>query len=318
LTEAGLGGRQMITADGRGKVVMRRPAAGEEPAFFSVQITEARRFYLHPAGTARGRLAVVCGGGEHCAGDYHICREDFPHLAVEFVAGGEGLLRMNGKSHRLVPGAVFAYGPGVAHDIQVAGGRPLVKYFVGFVGAETRRLMKSPGAEPGQVVQTSAPEELLHLFEDLISAGLRETPYRARICAVLGEHLLLRIAESAVPLGAIGTESFGTYQRCRHYIETHYRHLRGLEELGTRCGLDPAYICRLFGRYDHQSPWQYVLRLKMREALERLQAPGALVRTVASDLGFGDPFQFSRTFRRVFGVSPREFVRRQRLTGGTP
>ena len=56
----------------------------------------------------------------------------------------------------------------------------------------------------------------------------------------------------------------------------------------------------------------------MRAAMERLQAPGALVRTVASDLGFGDPFQFSRTFRRVLGVSPREFVRRQRLTGGAP
>jgi AraC-like DNA-binding protein len=224
---------------------------------------------------------------------------------------------MANRAHRLIPGALFAYGPGVAHDIRIASdGRPLVKYFVGFVGPEARRLLRSPGPEPGQVVQTSAPEELLHLFEDLIAAGLRETPFRPRICSVLGEHLLLRIAESAVPLGAVGTESFGTYQRCRQYIDAHYLHLRGLEDLGERCKLDPAYICRLFARYDHQSPWQYVLRLKMRAALERLQAPGALVRSVAAALGFADPFQFSRTFRRVMGVSPRDFIRRQRLTVG--
>ncbi len=289
-------------------------AAGE-PDFFSSQITEARRFYVHAAAPPRGRVAVLCAGIEHCAADYRISRGDFPHLAIEFVAGGEGILEIQGRTHRLMPGAIFAYGPGVAHDIRSTAGRSLVKYFAGFSGAEARRLLGAPGPEPGQIVQTSAPEEVLHLFDELIIAGLRETPFRDRICGVLGEHLLLRIAESAVPLGAVGTEAFGTYQRCRHFIESHYVHLRGLEEIGDRCGLDPAYVCRLFSRYDHQSPWQYVLRLKMREGVERLQAPGAMVRTVAAALGFSDPFQFSRTFRRVVGVSPREFVRRYARQG---
>jgi AraC-like DNA-binding protein len=76
--------------------------------------------------------------------------------------------------------------------------------------------------------------------------------------------------------------------------------------------VDPAYICRLFKRYAHQSPWQYVLRLKMRDAAQRLQSHQVLVSDVAYEFGFHDPFQFSRTFRRVLGISPRQFVQLQR------
>jgi AraC-like DNA-binding protein len=51
------------------------------------------------------------------------------------------------------------------------------------------------------------------------------------------------------------------------------------------------------------------VRLKMIRATELLQSPGVLVKQVASQLGFGDPFRFSRAFSRVIGVSPRNFIR---------
>ena len=76
--------------------------------------------------------------------------------------------------------------------------------------------------------------------------------------------------------------------------------------------MDPAYLCRLFGRFGHQSPYRYLVRLRMAQAARRLQSPGTLVKQVAGDLGFTDPFHFSRTFKRVFGVSPGRFIRLQR------
>jgi len=169
-------------------------------------------------------------------------------------------------------------------------------------------LLRHPAPEPGAALQTAAPNEILQLFEDLIGAGLRQTLFSTGICAALTQHMLLRIAETAVPLGTIGTLAFETYQRCRQYIETHYLQLQGLAEVAACCHVDAAYLCRLFGRYDHQSPYQYLTRLKMRAAAQRLQVPGALVKVVADAMGFADPFQFSRTFRRVYGVSPRSFA----------
>lgn len=295
-----------------------KAASKNPPAFFSAQVSEARRFYLDLNPPASARLVAVCGGSEHCAPDYHMQRADFPYYSIEFVARGEGFLRLGGKEHRLTPGVAFAYGPGIPHDIRCNPGRPLVKHFVDFVGRSVQRVLKSPAPEPGQVVQTSAPEHILHLFDDLTAAGLRHTPYASGICSALLKHLILRLAETAVPPGTIGTLAFETFQHCREWVEAHYLELHGLADMADRCHIDPAYLCRLFDRFHHQSPYQYLTLLKMRHAARRLESPGVLVKQVAAELRFSNPFQFSRTFHRTLGISPRQFiqvVRRQEASG---
>jgi len=47
----------------------------------------------------------------------------------------------------------------------------------------------------------------------------------------------------------------------------------------------------------------------MNVAAQRLQKPEVLVKQVAYELGFTDPFHFSRAFKRVFGLSPAMFRR---------
>lgn len=282
---------------------------GSEPAFFSHQIAEARRFFLRLSGPWPEGFNVVCGGSEHCASDYHVVREKFPYVAVEFVARGEGSLVMNGQTYPLMAGAVFAYGPGVAHDLRCRPERPMTKYFVDLAGAQVVQRLLPPGPRPGEIVQSAAPEHLAEIFEHLIDAGKRDTPFREPICRAIAEYLILRIAESAVPLGTIGTVSFEAFQRCRQWIDRNYRQAESLEQIAIECRVDESYMCRLFKRYAHQSPWQYVLRLKMRDAAQRLQGRDTRVSAVAYEFGFKDPFQFSRTFRHVFGVSPRMFMR---------
>ena len=85
-----------------------------------------------------------------------------------------------------------------------------------------------------------------------------------------------------------------------------------LEQVARECLVDRAYLCRLFRRYDHQTPHQFLMRRKMHLAAERLQQPELLVKQVAAQLGFADPFHFSRTFKRVFGLSPEAFRQQQR------
>ena len=45
----------------------------------------------------------------------------------------------------------------------------------------------------------------------------------------------------------------------------------------------------------------------MNAAAEQLPQPGALVKNVAADFGFTNPFYFSRVFKSVFAVSPEAF-----------
>jgi AraC-like DNA-binding protein len=285
------------------------PPAETNPDFFSNQVSQARRFYLNLKPSPKAGLAVVCGGREQCAADYAISRRTFPYYSVEYVAEGHGQLKLNGAEHLLQPGSVFAYGPGIAHDIATDPRHTLSKYFIDFSGIESVKLLTAAGLKPGMVTSVSPPGEIVPLFDELIRNGRRGTPGAAAICARLLEGLLLKVAEARAPLPGQETLAFATYQHCREHLQRNFLRLRSVAQVAEECHLDDTYLCRLFQRYDHESPYRLLVRLKMNQAAERLQLPGAMVKQVAEEAGFANQFHFSRVFKSVFGIPPRAMIR---------
>ena len=279
------------------------------PDFFSPQVIRARRFYLdlNPAPTRA--LTVVCGGVEVCTADYAVRRRSFPFHSLEYVVRGRGTVKLRGRAYALQPGSVFSYGPGIAHDIAGDPAEPLVKYFVDFSGRQAEAMLRCASLARGRVAQVFPAGELQAVFDELVRCGLQGTRYSARAGEKLLESLAWKIAAARAPVRGRETLAFATYHQCRQHVQQHFRRLRTLEQIAAECRLNPSYLCRLFRRYDHQTPYQYLLRLKMNQAAERLQQPGALVKQVAEESGFGDPFHFSRAFKAVFGLAPDAFRR---------
>jgi AraC-like DNA-binding protein len=254
-------------------------------------------------------LAIISGGCEHCAPDYEIHRATFPFYSIEYVVRGHGSLKLQDSSHRLQPGRVFSYGPGVRHDITADPTDPPVKYFVDFAGLKSKEILRRCNLPPGRASHIFPPNEIQSLFDELIRCGQRASARSGGLCVKLLECLALKISESRAPQEGVETLSFTTYQQARQHTERHFQRLKTLRQIALECHMNAAYLCRLFQRYDHQSPYQLLLRLKMNLAAERLQQPDALVKQVSERAGFSDQFHFSRAFKSVFGVAPDIFRR---------
>jgi AraC-like DNA-binding protein len=252
-------------------------------------------------------LAVVCGGLEHCTPDYAICRSSFPFYSIEYVVRGRGTVTLDGRNFSMGPGRVFSYGPGIPQKITSDPKHQLLKYFADFAGKGAPGLLESCGLRPGAVLEVFPATTLQPLFGELIQAGLDARRESGALCMKLLECLALRIASARAPLESAEAPSFTTYRQCRSYVEQHSLRLQTLEQTAKECHVNNTYLCRLFRRYDHQSPYQYLLRLKMNFAAEQLQRPGVLIKQVAVETGFADQFHFCRVFRSVFGVSPTRF-----------
>jgi len=287
------------------------PQEESQPAYFSDQVEEARRFYLDINPASRRPLGVASGGWERCRPDYDLRRSGFFCPIIELVERGEGWLELGGREYRLRPGTVFVYGRGIAHRIRASREAGLSKYFVAIRGKGAAELLA--GARIGGVFETMHPERITPIFDDLISHGLGDHLERARLCLVALQYLVMKIGDLATPYrSGEGGEAVMTYQRCRRFIEENHRRVRSVQEAAAACHIDRAYLCRLFKRFRRQTPYEYLQHLRMNAAVDLLQNRGRSVKAAAAELGFPDPYNFSRAFKRVFGVSPSG------LAGGNP
>lgn len=277
------------------------------PHFFSAQVFQARRFYLNLSPPAGTKFAVVCGGVEHCSTNYVIQRDSFPFHSIEYVARGQGTLKLGRRNYELRPGIIFTYGPGIRQHIISSADKPLTKYFVDFAGTQSDQWIHRAGLAPGKVSEVFPPNEIQPLFDELIRSGQRGTQHTPELCRQLLGCLGVKLQEARVPLKSSESPAFATYQACRQLLQENHHRWRTLEEVAKDCQVNAAYLCRLFRRYDHQTPYLFLTHLKMKAAAEQLKRPGALVKNVATELGFTNPFHFSRVFKSVFQISPETF-----------
>lgn len=308
----------LMARQSRHTAVRSRASRRRLPGFVSRQVVSARRWFLNLRPSTRvasqPEITVVCGGWERVRGDYRVDRHDFPYFCIEFVAAGRGTLTLRGRDHELVPGSLFAYGPGIPHSIRTNPRQRLRKYYVDFVGPAAVARMQASRIAAGNVLRVPQPHEIAEIFELLQQCGLAHSSHTPALCGQLVGVLLTKIAERGRRADDVDPKAFDTYRRFREFLSAERRRLSSVAAAARDCRISTAYACRLFRRFDTTSPYQYLLRERLNLAadlLARREAGGdrLLVKQVAAHLGFADQYQFSRAFKRVFGISPACFQR---------
>lgn len=272
------------------------------------QVVEASRFYLELAGEAVSPLHVTLGGIEQCRCDYECVRETFPFHVLELVASGTGLVELGGGLHRVEAGSVYSYGPGVPHRIRNVGSGIMTKYFVSFQGTEAARFLDVAGLPPAHIARVRNMGLVRGMFDSIVANGCAGGPRVQEVCAHLLQALLFLLSGNLVPHSPAGSRALETFQRARNLMEAEFLDLWRLDDVAERCHVAPAYLCRLFKRFEQKTIHEYLLELKMNHAAGLLLEGDLLVKEVAARVNYSDPYQFSRVFTRVIGISPARFA----------
>jgi AraC family transcriptional regulator len=144
---------------------------------------------------------------------------------------------------------------------------------------------------------------------ELTSGGGAGGPLAAESLAnVLAVHLIRHIlAPRRSERGRDGALSPGRLRAVVEYIE---EHLAGptLEQMAAVTHLSAYHFARQFKAATGLPPYQYVILRRVERAKQLLQAGTDLsLAEVAADAGFSDQSQFSHHFKRLVGVTPRQF-----------
>jgi AraC-like DNA-binding protein len=80
-----------------------------------------------------------------------------------------------------------------------------------------------------------------------------------------------------------------------------------LDVLARTAGLSRAALAQRFKRLAGDTPAHYIAKVRVQRAMDLLRATDESVERIAQRVGYGDPFVFSKVFKRIQGVSPRQF-----------
>lgn len=85
-----------------------------------------------------------------------------------------------------------------------------------------------------------------------------------------------------------------------------------LDELARRVGLSRAGFAQKFKHALGTPPLQYLTTVRVQKAMELLSNTSDKMEAVSQAVGYKDAFSFSKAFKKVAGIPPREFRARDR------
>ena len=111
------------------------------------------------------------------------------------------------------------------------------------------------------------------------------------------------------PAGSLVRQRFGARDEIANTIYLLKDNLResfSIDELARQAGMSRAVFHRKFKEATSLTPVQFVKTLRLNTAAMHLAA-GCGVNEAAFEVGYASPSQFSREFKRQFGMAPREW-----------
>ncbi len=245
------------------------------------------------------------------AEDHWISRNEGCCSSILIICtGGSGYLETKDYNGRVAPGEAVIISPGIPHSYGSAAGTFWEIFWVHFSGEMAVELQYNlSGSKKCFPFQLIPGDESMELFSEIcstLSEGLSPLKYEL-ICSRfwhLGGSL------TADKKHGNGT-SAGLVTKCMEVIEENLKGSLSLEQLSSKVSVTPQYLCRLFKQKTGQSPIEYYNQLKIQRARGLLDMTSLRINEISAGLGFNDPYYFTRVFKRIMGISPRDYRNRQ-------
>ena len=97
-----------------------------------------------------------------------------------------------------------------------------------------------------------------------------------------------------------------------HYIEQNFQNDISIEEIASVCGINRSYFGKIFKKSIGRSPQEFLMHYRMLKAAELLKLTSLSIAEIGSAVGYENQLHFSRAFKTIYGVSPREWRNHQK------
>jgi len=236
------------------------------------------------------------------------------HHEMIFVCEGNGHIVIGENRYSMKKGMLFYIPSGVQQTIEPRAQNPEHYMTVHFSGS---RMVLGPDGiwkyrENIQNLQQPSAQEITdyipvkELFEKLLDTWNDKGPSYEFIVGTLLRQLLILVSQN----NKMQSKNYAISLKIGQIIEYMRQNINRkvtLEELSEIVGLSTFYLSKTFKDATGYPIITYFNKMKIDKAKELLIEGNKKVKEVAYELGYTNEFYFSRIFKRIEGLSPKEF-----------
>ena len=170
--------------------------------------------------------------------------------------------------------------------------------------------LEKNGAHQGLFLAQATPD--LHMTVYRLLSAL-QSPVESKVIGPgLVHELVFRImcGENASSLYALAMKNthLARVDKALKLMHVNYRASMDIGVLAGIVNMSPSAFHRVFKEVTSSSPIQYLKKVRLDKARSLLVESGARVNEAATAVGYESVSQFSREFKRYYGISPTNFV----------
>lgn len=253
-------------------------------------------------------------GREYCKPGHSFGPYRRNHYLFHYIISGKGTLLAEDDQgqtvrYELHGGQGFMIFPQQVNTYTADMDDPWVYTWIEFDGLLVKEALEGIGLTPSTPIHEAQTEELRALLEQELL--FLSTHPEAPALQLIGHlYLFLDCLErSAIPVPtSAATKLQDIHIRTAiDFIERSYQQDISIADVARATGLNQSYFGKVFKEATGKTPQQYLIGYRMSKAAELLKLTSMSVAEAGAAVGYPNQLHFSRAFKGVYGLSPREW-----------
>lgn len=248
------------------------------------------------------------------AGHYTARKKGLPENLLIYCADGNGWFRIRNKKYNVQPSEFFILPRNTEHSYGSDDNNPWSIYWLHFGGTQLPDFNKLPAVMSAFApTQIRGREEIITAFNKLyhaLSMGYSiNNLLFANLCVPHFLSLFIYNTQHFYESPALNSN---VIDLAVQYMNKHVDKNISLPELSASYNYSTSRFSSLFKDRTGFAPIDYFLHMKVQKATQLLDFTEKSVKEIAGELGFDDPYYFSRLFKKIMALSPTDFREHRR------
>jgi AraC family transcriptional regulator of arabinose operon len=250
-------------------------------------------------------------GSEICCSGHSYGPEIRTEYLVHIVLSGKGVYTVGSKVYEIGPKTAFLIYPGVTTYYEASKDDPWTYIWVGFNGIKAEiALEHACFSKNSLALNIQNVEPFINCVDGMLASSqltyandMARQGYLYNFIASL-----IKERQNSNKIEEVHDYSYHVYvDHTLEYIENNYNKNIKVQSIADYIGINRSYLTSCFKNVLNISPQEYILNFRMNKACNLLKNTSWPVCQIAKRVGYDDALNFSRLFKKVYGVNPTNF-----------